>query len=126
MPGTSGTTILNKIPHFSGTEREKDTVQFEQWLHAISDARKNFNEQLVRVAINKSCVGDVADAICCLLPGATLDYIIKKFKWIYGSVEYFDTLMHELYRIVQGRNEKVQTFVLHLERTLKVKYLCHD
>ena len=46
VPGTSGTTILNKIPsipQFSGTKREKDTVQFEQWLHAISSARKNFN-----------------------------------------------------------------------------------
>ena len=35
-----GTTILNKIlgiPCFSGTEREKDTVHFEQWYHAISD-----------------------------------------------------------------------------------------
>ena len=60
LPGASGTTIENKIPsipHFSGTEREIDTVQFEQWLHAISDARKNFNEQLVKAAINKSCVG---------------------------------------------------------------------
>ena len=31
--GVSGTTILNKIlgiPHFFGTERGKDTVQFEQ------------------------------------------------------------------------------------------------
>ena len=55
---------------FSGTEREKDTVWFEQCLHAISDARKNVNEQLVRAAINKSCEGDVADAICCLLPRA--------------------------------------------------------
>ena len=27
--------------------------------------------------------------------------------------------MHEFYRIVQGKNEKVQTFVLHLERALK-------
>ena len=96
----SGTTILNKIPSipcFSGTGWEKDTVWFEQWLHAISDARKNFNEQLVRAAINKSCVGDVADAICCLLPGAILDDIIKKFKWLYGSVESFDTLMQEFY-----------------------------
>ena len=62
-----GPTILNKIPGipcFSGTEREKDTVQFEQWYHAISDAQKNFNEQLVRVAITKSCVGDVADTMC--------------------------------------------------------------
>ena len=55
--GTSGTTIQNKIPHFSDTEREKDTLQFEQWLHAISDAWKNFNEELVRAVINKSCVG---------------------------------------------------------------------
>ena len=83
------------------------------------DARKNFNEQLVRAAINKSCVGDVAYAICCLPPGATLDDIIKKFKWLYRSMESFDTLMQEFYRIVQGKNERVQTFVLNLERALK-------
>ena len=36
-----GQTLLNTIPgipQFSGTEREKDTLQFEQWYHAISDA----------------------------------------------------------------------------------------
>ena len=84
MPGASGTTFLNKmpgIPWFSGTEREKDTAKFDQRLYAISDARRNFNDQWVRAAINKSCVGDVA-AICCLPPGATLDDIIKKFKWL--------------------------------------------
>ena len=39
--GALGTTILNQIlgiPCFSGTEREKDTVWFKQWYHAISDA----------------------------------------------------------------------------------------
>ena len=124
MPGASGTTVLNKIPGitcFLGTEREKDTVQFEEWYHAISDARRNFNEQLVRAATTKSCVGDVADAICCLLPGATLDDILEKFKWLYGSVESFDTLMQDFYRIMQGKSEKVQTFVLHLERAIKQK-----
>ena len=52
--GTIGPTILNKIlgiPHFIGTEMEKDTVGFEQWYHAISNAQKNFNEQLVRAVI---------------------------------------------------------------------------
>ena len=34
-------------------------------------------------------------------------------------MESFDTLMQEIYRIMQGKNEKVQTFVLHLERALK-------
>ena len=51
-----GMIILNKILHipcFSGTEREKDTVQFEQWYHTISDAQRSFNEQLVRAAITK-------------------------------------------------------------------------
>ena len=49
-----------------------------------------------------------------------LDGIIEKFKWLYGSVESFDTLMQEFYRIVQGKTEKrVQTFLLHLERALK-------
>ena len=109
VQGVSGTTFLHKMPRlpwFSGTEREKDTVRFEQWLHSISDARKTFNNQWVRAAINKSCVGDAADAICCLPPGATLDDIIEKFKWLYGSVESFDTLMQEVYQIVQGKTER--------------------
>ena len=100
--------------------KNKDTVRFEQWLCAISYARKNFNEQLVRAAINKSCVEDVADAICCLPARATLDDIIEKFKWLYGSVESFDTLMQEFYPIVQGKGKRVQTFVFHLEWALKV------
>ena len=101
-------------------ERKKDTVKFEQWLHSVSDARKTFNEQLVRAVINKLCVGDAADAICCLPPRATLDDIIEKFKWLYGSVESFDTLMQEIYQIVQGKSKRVQTFVLQLEGALKV------
>ena len=43
--GAIGPPIWNKIlgiPQFSGTGREKDTVQFEQWYHAISDAHKKF------------------------------------------------------------------------------------
>ena len=74
VPGASDITFLNKmpgIPWFSGTQKEKDTARFEQWLHSISDARKNFNDQWVRAAINKTCVGDVADAIYCLPPGTT-------------------------------------------------------
>ena len=122
VQGVSGTTFLNKmpgLPQFSSTERGKDTVRFEQWLHSISDARKTFNEQLVRAAINKSCVGDAADAICCLSPGATLDDILEKFKWLYGSLESFDTLMQEFYQTVQGKSERVQTSVLWLEQALK-------
>ena len=46
--------------------------------------------------------------------------MLEKFKWIYGSVDSFDTLMQEFYRIMQGQSEKVQTFVLHLKRALKV------
>ena len=57
----------------------KDTVRFKQWLYSISDARRHFSEQLVRAALNKSCVGDAANAICCLLPGVTLDEIIETF-----------------------------------------------
>ena len=109
------------IPGFSSTEREKDTVWFEQWYHAISDAHMNFSEPLVRAAIPKSCVGDAADAMCCLAPGAMLDDILEKFKWLYGSVECADTLMQEFYHISKGKSEKVQTFVLHLERALKAK-----
>ena len=106
----SDTNILNKmlgIQCFSGTEREKDTAWFEEWYHAISDAQKSFNEKLVRDVITKLCVGDLADVICCLPPGATLDDILEKIKWLYGSVVSSDTLMQEFYRIAQGKSEKV-------------------
>ena len=83
------------------------------------DAHRNFSEPLVRAAITKSCVGDAADAMCCLPPGATLDNVLEKFKWLYGSVKSSDTLMQEFYHIGQGKSEKVQAFVLCLERALK-------
>ena len=73
----------------------------------------------MRAAITKSCVGDAPDAMCCLPPGAILDDILEKFKWLYWSVESSDTLMQEFYHIAQGKSEKVQTFVLHLEWDLK-------
>ena len=41
----AGQPLLNTIPgipQFSGTEREKDTVPFEQRYHAILDAHRNF------------------------------------------------------------------------------------
>ena len=72
----------------------------------------------MRAAITKSCIGDAADVMCCLPPGVTLDDILDKFKWLYGSVESSNTLM-QFYHISQGKNEKVQTFVLHLEWALK-------
>ena len=67
----------------------------------------------------KSYVGYVADATCCLPLGTTLGDILEKFKSLYGSVESSDTLMQGFCHIVQGKSEKVQTFVLHLERALK-------
>ena len=115
--GASGTMLLKKmpgIPQFSGMEREEDTVRFEQWLYSISDTRKTFNDQWVKAAINKSCVGDLAYAICGLLPRAS-----KNLNGCMGSVESFDTLMEALYQIVQGKSERVQTFVLHFEWALK-------
>ena len=83
----------------------------------------------MKAAITKSCVGDAADAMCCLPLGAMLDDILEKFKWLYVSVESSDTLMQEFYCIAQGKSEKVQTFVLHLESALKAMTtipLCHD
>ena len=73
----------------------------------------------MRAAVTKSCVGDAADAMGCLPPGATLDDVLEKFKWLHVSVESSDTLMQEIYCIAQGRSEEVQTFVLCLEQALK-------
>ena len=35
------------------------------------------------------------------------------------GLESFDTLMQEFYQIAQGKGERVQTFVLKLERALQ-------
>ena len=92
--GASGTTFLNiipGIPQFSGSEQEKDTVRFEQWLHSISDGRRNFSEQLVRATVNKSCMGSTADAICCLPPHVNLDDIIKNLN---DCMDQWNHLIH--------------------------------
>ena len=130
--GAVGHPILNKIPgipQFFGTEREKNTVQFEQWYCAISDAHKNFSEQLVTAATTKSCVGDAADATCFLPPGATLDNILEKFKWLYGSVESSDTLMQEFYHIAQGKLKSsniCSPFRMGSESHKTTTLLCYD
>ena len=83
VPGVSRYHIFKQNARYAKVFQHgevKDTVRLEQWLHAISDDRKNFNDQWVRAAINKSCVGDAADVIGCLLLRTTLDDIIKKFK----------------------------------------------
>ena len=63
----------------------------------------------MRAAITKSCVGDAADAMYCLPPGATLDDILEKFKWLYGSEESSDTLMQDSIKLLK---EKVRKFKL--------------
>ena len=77
----------------------------------------------------QSCVDDAADVICCLLPGAMFYDIVEKFKWLYGFVESFDTLMQEFYRIVQGKMRKAR----HLfsiwkgpESHQTAASICHD
>ena len=55
VPGASGTTFLNKMPGmpcFLAQRGKKTLLGYEQWLHSISDARNNFNDQWVRAAIN--------------------------------------------------------------------------
>ena len=57
---------------------------------------------------------------CVVYPQGQLWMIFwKKNKWLYGSIESYDTLMQEFYQTAQEKSEKVQTFVLHLEQALK-------
>ena len=59
--GASGTAILNKIPgilHILMALRERKTLfDLNSGFTPSANARKNFNEQLVWAAINKSHVG---------------------------------------------------------------------
>ena len=44
--------------------------------------------------------------------------MISKLELIYGTVASFDILMQHFYKLQQGKTEKVQVYVTHLEGTL--------
>ena len=58
------------------------------------------------------------DMACYMGPTAGVSKILEKLSVIFVTVASFDILMQNFYKIMQGGNEKVPSFVTRLEGTL--------
>ena len=117
---TSGLCIGSpKISTFSGDAAPgKTEVPLEQWSHEVQCIKDQYPESVVRESIMRSLKGAVADMACCMGPTAGVSKILEKLSVIFSTVVSFDVLMQNFYKISQGGNKKVPSFVTRLEGTL--------
>ena len=60
----------------------------------------------------------MADLVWYLGLHAPVSDIINKVELIYGTVTSFDILMHNYYKLQQGKTERVPLYGTHLEGVL--------
>ena len=66
----------------------------------------------------RSLKGAVADMARYMGPTASVSDILDKLTVIFRTVASFDVLMQSFYKVTQGNNEKVPSFVMKFEGTL--------
>ena len=66
----------------------------------------------------RSLKGAAADMAHYMGPTAGVSEILEKLLVIFGTVASFNVLMQNFYKITQGGNKKVPSFVTRLEGTL--------
>ena len=118
---TSGLHIgTQKISIFSGNVAPgKTEVSYEQWSHEVQCIKDHYPESVVRESIMRSLKGAAADMACYMGPTVSVSEILEKLSVIFGMVvTSFDILMQNFYKIMQGGNKKVPSFVTRLEGTL--------
>ena len=96
----------------------KTEVSYEQWSHEVQCIKDHYPESVVRESIMRSLKGAAADMAHYMGPTASVSEILEKLSVIFGTVASFDTLMQNFYKILQGGNEKVPSFMTRLEGTL--------
>ena len=52
-------------------------------------------------------------------PTTSVVHILQKLTVIFGTVASFDVLLQNFYKVIQGNHEKVPSFTMKLEGTLK-------
>ena len=117
---TSGLCIgTPKISTFSGDVAPgKTEVSYKQWSHEVQCIKDHYLELVVRESIMRSLKGAAADMAHYMGPTASVSKILEKLLVIFSTVTSFDMLMQNFYKITQGGNEKVLSFVTRLEGTL--------
>ena len=108
-----------KISTFSGNVAPSKTeVSYKQWSHKVQCIKDHYPESVVRESIMRSLKGAAADMACYMGPTASVSKILEKLSVIFGTVASFDVLMQNFYKIMQGGNKKVPSFLTRLEGTL--------
>ena len=96
----------------------KTKVSYEQWSHEVQCIKDHYPESVVRESIMRSLKGEVADMAHYMGPTADVSKILEKLSVIFSAVASFDILMQNFYKILQGGNKKVPSFMTRLEGTL--------
>ena len=96
----------------------KTEVSYEQWSHKVQCIKDHYLELVVRESIMRSLKGAAADMAHYMGPTASVSEILEKLLVIFGTVMSFDVLMQSFYKIMQGGNEIVPSFMTRLEGTL--------
>ena len=106
---TSGLCIgTPKISTFSGdVVPGKTEVSYEQWSHEVQCNKDHYPELVVRESIMRSLKGAVTDMACYMGPTASVSKLLEKLLVIFGTVESFDMLMQNFYKVTQGSSKKV-------------------
>ena len=108
-----------KISTFSGDVAPgKTKVSYEQWSHEVQCIKDHYPESVVSESIMRSLKWAAADLACYMGPTASVSEILEKLSVIFGTVASFDILIQNFYKIMQGGNKKVPSFVTRLEGTL--------
>ena len=110
---------IPKISTFSGNAAPgKTKVSYEQWSHKVQCIKDHYPESVVRESIMRSLKGAVADMAHYMGPTASVSEILEKLSVIFSTVASFDMLIQDFYKILQGGNEKMPSFMTRLEGTL--------
>ena len=91
----------------------------EQWHHKVQCIRDHYPEVVVWESIIQSLKESLADMARYMGPTANVDHILCKLSVLFGTMASFDVLMQNLYKVSQGNKEKVPSFAMRLEGTLK-------
>ena len=96
----------------------KTGVWFEQWYYEVQCGKDHYHESVVWESIIRSLKGAAAEMAWYIGPTTSVAHIVWKLLVIFSTVASFDVLMQNVYKVMQGNNEKVPSFATRLEGTL--------
>ena len=94
-------------------------MSFKQWYQEVQCIKDQYPESVVQESIVQSLKGAVADMARYMGPTTSMAHILQKLMVIFGTVVSFDILMQNFYKVTRSNHEKIPSFAIRLEGTLK-------